>query len=100
MKLIIVILFALSCIALAENVCFFRQDIVCTNVNNCNTTCLSKLHDASLQLQTMQGVWQRVRFVMGGSWTVVQTQNANWYSNWGIAGICTCGQYEIIFVQQ
>lgn len=100
--IVLVIFLIYAKVTNASNVCFFRQDIVCSNVNNCDSNCLAKMHDASLQLSTMQGVWERVQFVFGGSWTVVQTQSANWYSNWGTAAICKCdnNQYEIIFVQQ
>lgn len=98
MKLVIVLLL-LVCINNA-NVCFFRQNIFCQNIDNCDLKCLSKLHNATYQSQTMQGVWQKVRFVMGGSWTIVQTPSSNWYSNWGIAAVCTCDQYDTIFIQQ
>lgn len=96
------LLFVFITLTQASNVCFFRQDIICDNVNNCNSDCLQKVHDAVLQLQTMEGVWERAQFDLGGSWTVVQTQSADWYSNWGTAAICACdeGQFVTIFVQQ
>ena len=85
----------------AANLCFHRPT-TCHGVFNCDLGCTADLSQIVAQFSTMQEVWQVVQFRLGGSWTVVQTENANWYTNAGIAAICTCTgvNTETIFVQQ
>ena len=85
--------------AQASNACF---GIVseCTEINNCNLNCQATLREIMHLEQSMQDVWQTTIRLLKGNWTVVQTKNANWYSNWSKAAVCTCGDTETIFVQQ
>jgi hypothetical protein len=102
MKLSIVLLFVFfAYLAQTSNICF-GHDGICTNINNCNpgSGCLGILNEILRISPTMHDVWQTTISTFGGSWTVVQTQSANWYSNWGTAAICNCNGVVNIFVQQ
>jgi hypothetical protein len=72
----------------------------CNNVNNCDQNCLATFREILHLEQTMREVWDTTQRLFKGSWTVVQTESANWYSNWSIAAVCTCGDITTIFVQQ
>jgi hypothetical protein len=88
--------------AQTANVCFGDDDPLCTNINGCDPAsgCPGTIGEILRISPTMQDVWQTMQSYFGGKWTVVQTQNANWYSNWGIAVICTCDGVVNILVQQ
>ncbi|MBV9575947.1 MAG: hypothetical protein JO149_04935 [Gammaproteobacteria bacterium] len=84
-----------------SNLCY-HQPTTCQGVFNCGLGCQADFAQIVAQFQTMLQVWQVAQDRLGGSWTVVQTPGANWYTNAGIAAICTCPNYsgETIFVQQ
>jgi hypothetical protein len=86
-------------LVLAANVCF-QIPVTCTDVANCNLNCQGTLATILNNVQTLEQVWQWTIRDLGNSWTVVQTQDPTWYSNWKKAAICTCVGYETIFVQQ
>jgi hypothetical protein len=99
MKLSIAFIFLIY-LTQASNICFLQPNITCNEISACDPNCQSLLQRLLLEFQTLSDVFNLVHYNLGGLWTVVQTQNANWYSNWGRAAICNCGQFETIFVQQ
>lgn len=97
---IITFLFFISVVH-ASNLCY-GHDGVCTNVHNCEPSsgCPGTLNEILRISPTMHDVWQTTIGYFGGSWSVFQLHDANWYSNWGTAAICNCNGVMNIFVRQ
>lgn len=102
MKSCLILLFLLFIYLVgASNVCL-HTPVTCVNVANCDVGCTGLLATLLSQRSTVDDVWQGAQEYLGGLWTVIQTQDANCYSNWGTAATCTCAGVDIvnIFVQQ
>lgn len=84
----------------ASNICYGNTDIPCTCLGGCFAGFEGTLAEILRVSPTMDNVWLASINTFGGLWTVVQTPNANWYSNWGTAGTCTCNGTVNIFVRQ